>query len=161
VCKCDILSSLSSRNAFLRLTDMPDVRNAHIRQTRLPRCKCEQRRRWRCRWYPTATEAVGHIELLGTVATRAVFSSNPPKCTKLLLSISAPAFKDFRQNMMAPSVGQANVLWSEMQMALTRLTFSVSTLGSRATNLSMPIVRNRSPALQFLGPDSQLIASRS
>ena len=71
------------------------VPNVHARQTRLPRYKCEQRRRWRCRWYPTATEVVGHIELLGTVAVRAVFSSNPTKGTKLLHSISAPAFKGF------------------------------------------------------------------
>ena len=71
------------------------VPNVHARQTRLPRCKCEQRRRWRCRWYPTATEVVGHVELLGTVAVRAVFSSNPTKGTKLLHSISAPAFKGF------------------------------------------------------------------
>jgi hypothetical protein len=40
--KRDILSSLSSRNAFMWLTDMPDVPNVHIRQTRLPRCKYEQ-----------------------------------------------------------------------------------------------------------------------
>jgi hypothetical protein len=60
-----------------------------------PRCKCNQHRRRRRRWYPNATGAVGHVEPLGTVAARAVFSSNPQKCSKLLLSISAPAFKDF------------------------------------------------------------------
>jgi hypothetical protein len=75
----------------------------------LPRCKCEQRRRWRCRWYPTATEVVGHIELLGTVAACAVFSSKPPKYPKLLHSICAPAFKDFREIMMATGHRAARV----------------------------------------------------
>jgi hypothetical protein len=93
-------------------TITPDVPNVHARQTRLPRCKCNQRRRWRHRWYlyPTATGVVGHIEPLGTVAARAVFSSNPPKCSKLLLSISATDFKDFRQNHAGdrPSSGQGS-----------------------------------------------------
>ena len=85
------------------------VPNVHARQTRLPRCKCEQRRRWRCRWYPTATEVVGHIELLGTVAACAVFSSKPPKYPKLLHSICAPDFKGFREIMMATGPRAARV----------------------------------------------------
>ena len=109
VCKCDILSSLSSRNAFLRLTDMPDVPNAHIRQTRLPRCKCDQHRRRRRRRYPSATGAAGHVEPLGSVAACAVFSSKPPKYPKLLHSICAPAFKDFREIMMATGPRAARV----------------------------------------------------
>ena len=68
-------------------TGMPDVPNVHARQTRLPRCKCDQHRRRRRRWYPNATVAVGHVEPLGTVAACAVFSSNLSKCSKLLHSI--------------------------------------------------------------------------
>jgi hypothetical protein len=63
------------------------VPNVHARQTRLPRCKCDQHRRRRRRWYPNATVAVGHVEPLGTVAACAVFSSNLSKSSKLLHSI--------------------------------------------------------------------------
>jgi hypothetical protein len=37
------------------MPDVPNVPNVHVRQTRLPRCKCKQHRRWHHRWYPTAT----------------------------------------------------------------------------------------------------------
>ena len=95
------LSDYSTENFILWPTGMPDVPNVHARRTRLPRCKCDQHRRRRRRWYPTATGVVRHTELLGAVAASAVFSSNPPKCSKLLLSISAPDFKGFREIMMA------------------------------------------------------------
>ena len=85
------------------------VPNVHARQTRLPRCKCDQHRRRRRRWYPSATVAVGHAEPLGSVAACAVFSSKPPKYPKLLHSICAPAFKDFREIMMATGHRAARV----------------------------------------------------
>ena len=85
------------------------VPNVHARQTRLPRCKCDQHRRRRRRWYPSATVAVGHVEPLGSVAACAVFSSKPPKYPKLLHSICAPAFKDFREIMMATGPRAARV----------------------------------------------------
>ena len=47
--------------------------------------------------------------ILGAAAARAVFSSNPPKCSKLLLSISAPDFKGFREIMMATGPRAARV----------------------------------------------------
>jgi hypothetical protein len=92
------LSRFSSRNALLWRTDMPDVPNVHVRQTRLPISKCKQHRRWRRRWYPTATGVVGQ---LGTVAARAFLApihQSAPNSS--FLPLSAPAFKDFRQNMM-------------------------------------------------------------
>ena len=89
--------------------NMPDVPNVHARQTRLPRCKCDQHRRRRRRWYPDATGAAGHVEPLGSVAACAVFSSKPPKYPKLLHSICAPAFKDCREIMMATGHRAARV----------------------------------------------------
>ena len=74
------------------------VPNVHARQTRLPRCKCDQHRRRRRRWYPSATVAVGHVEPLETVAACAVFSSNLSKCSKLLHSIPHLPSKVFEKS---------------------------------------------------------------
>ena len=78
--------------------NMPDVPNVHARQTRLPRCKCDQHRRRRRRWYPNATVAVRHAEPLGSVAACAVFSSNLSKCSKLLHSIPHLPSKVFEKS---------------------------------------------------------------
>jgi hypothetical protein len=119
--KGGVFKRLFDRNLyFMAHTGMPDVPNVHARQTRLPRCKCNQHRRRRRRWYPTATGVVGHIELLGTVAARAVFSSNPPSCSKLLLSTSVPDFKAFRQNVMATGPRTARVRTNAGERGLHR-----------------------------------------
>jgi hypothetical protein len=97
--KGGVFKRLFDRNLyFMAHRHIRYVPNVHARQTRLPRCKCDQHRRRRRRWYPNATVAVGHVEPLETVAACAVFSSNPSKCSKLLHSIPHLPSKVFEKS---------------------------------------------------------------
>ena len=126
--------------------NMPDVPNVHARQTRLPRCKCDQHRRRRRRWYPSATVAVGHVEPLETVAVLVPFSApisqNALNCSILFRTCLQKFLRNHDGDRPSPGQGSYQ-RWRERGVHRPRTNRSSSELvrmfkRSRVQNVAQP-----------------------
>ena len=108
--------------------NMPDVPNVHARQTRLPRCKCDQHRRRRRRWYPNATVAVGHVEPLEPsllVPFSAPISQNALNCSILVRTCLQGILRNHDGDRPSPGQGSYQ-RWRERGVHMSRTDTSSS-----------------------------------